>query len=714
VFEADEALTFTGPSDLIVGLPADQALFQSVSDDGQSADSDMQSVLLALRAAVKTNDSLLLIKDGWTVADYWAVASVQGVAPEAEPDGTTDTRVVLKFDRLKEVLSDAQQPRAAPLHASDFRLMRATATALLWTMTVSQHSGAGPKGAASATGSAATAPPAQPSSQTFELPLASLVRAVVPGDNVLFLGSVGGNPNVEVLAQVIACAEEVTPAQTTPPLTVGALPVLAYIPHTVLTLVATGTGAGDLQNAATAVLKTATTSQSTAQSAELAGIVMHYGFRDVGTLIPTPAKGLDLLPPSVTVPEPLASLPAVVALEGANGIGRLVQTTGSGSTLELAPLDQDSTAQPHLTAPIRMLADLVQVSRGTSVRDEILGDGDPTAAHQVFTLQHAPLIYLPPRRTGGDPISTLSVTVNGVGWDAVTAFAGQAPDARVYVVRTLPDGHSQILFGDGIDGARLPAGTGNVKASYRYGEWAQPPPPGSLTTVLQPQPGLASVRNPVVLTPGIGPEGPSETAQAAPAAAAMLSPAGSTSAAVITPEDCEQIARTVSGVTRVKAYWSWDPDLSRPAIVVSVAGADAGTTTAVIPKVKQLLSGVAERFPVSVRRAHEVGLAISCQLAVATGAKSHGIQLAAIKALINPATGLFSAARMAIGQRLYWSQVEAAVAVSGVDAVLGLRIELADAAGGQGASGSTLVFDPGSAGYFGVPKGKLTIGAVLS
>src|SRR5262249_22537409 len=162
-----------------------------------------------------------------------------------EPDGTTDARIVLKSDRFEELLSDAQQPGAAPLHASAFRLMRATATALLWTMPVSQQPGLKPKGSASAAGSPAIASHAGSTSR-LEVPLASLVRAVVPGDNVLFLGSIGGNKiggskPVEVLAQVIACSEEVTPAKTTPPPT-GSSPVFAFIPHTVLTLLATGTG----------------------------------------------------------------------------------------------------------------------------------------------------------------------------------------------------------------------------------------------------------------------------------------------------------------------------------------------------------------------------------------------------------------------------------------------------------------------------------------
>ena len=46
------------------------------------------------------------------------------------------------------------------------------------------------------------------------------------------------------------------------------------------------------------------------------------------------------------------------------------------------------------------------------------------------------------------------------------------------------------------NGARLPTGVNNVVATYRYGSGAAAPPAGSLTVVLQPQPGLRSIAQP--------------------------------------------------------------------------------------------------------------------------------------------------------------------------------------------------------------------------
>ena len=206
------------------------------------------------------------------------------------------------------------------------------------------------------------------------------------------------------------------------------------------------------------------------------------------------------------------------------------------------------------------------------MRNEILGDGDPTAASQAFVLQHSPLIYLPPTEPGGAPVSTLSVSVDRVPWAEARAFSGQAPDATVYVVSELPDGSVQVRFGDGINGARLPLGVGNVTATYRYGS---PAPraalPGQLDTVLQPQPNLASGENPVDITPGTAPEPAAQTAAAAPATVVLLRRRPRRARPLISLDDGERLAATVSGVTRARAYWTWDPERQRPAITVYVA-----------------------------------------------------------------------------------------------------------------------------------------------
>jgi len=58
------------------------------------------------------------------------------------------------------------------------------------------------------------------------------------------------------------------------------------------------------------------------------------------------------------------------------------------------------------------------------------------------------------------------VTADGKPWRAVRSLKGAGPRDRVFVLKTRDDGSTEIVFGDGRSGARLPKGAGIV-ASYR-------------------------------------------------------------------------------------------------------------------------------------------------------------------------------------------------------------------------------------------------------
>ena len=78
-------------------------------------------------------------------------------------------------------------------------------------------------------------------------------------------------------------------------------------------------------------------------------------------------------------------------------------------TLE-QPLDLD-------TATAYVLGNVAAASHGESVRGEIVGNGDASAAFQRFALSKQPLTYVPGTKPGGVE-SSLTLTVNGVLWDA--------------------------------------------------------------------------------------------------------------------------------------------------------------------------------------------------------------------------------------------------------------------------------------------------------
>jgi hypothetical protein len=700
LFETDETLTFTGPSDGMIELPPpNNELFQLAPQDGGQA-----SVLLAGNAAVTAGQMLLLVSNTWDGRTQdWAVTSAGATAAEPNPNGSANTKLELTATAWQSLATDSSS-----LLASDYLLLSPTATALLWTMPTKATSAKPPptttasaeaQSAKAAATTATSTTTAATKRRPLTVPLATLVRGVAPGDIVLFTSSA---PAVQVLAYVTDYAEEVT-AVVPEGVTVDKKTPRAYVPHTTLTVRAPDESA--LRKAV--------------RDSELGSFSMRYAFREVGTLIPAPAVTLSKLPATVAAPAGL--LPSgQVALTDANGIGLLVNAAAPepGSvTLEASGGTSGSLESP-LTAPIRLLANLVAVSQGTTVQGEVLGNGDPTAAGQTFTLQHSPLIYLPSSPPGGAPVSTLSIAVDGVSWTEVPAFSGQSPTATVYVTVQLPTGYTSVVFGDGINGARLPRGTGNVIATYRYGSSAKPPPAGALSTVLQPQPGLASIVNPVSITAGTAPETASQTAQDAPATVALIASAGSPSAGppVISADDAERLAATVSGVTRVKAYWAWDQVRRSPAITVYVGGGDA-SNQGVADEVQAALAA-GTTLPLSVLPAEAEDLLISCELVCAPGTSEESIKKAARRALTNARIGLSSPPRMGIGQGLYRSEVEAALTVSGVIALLGLEIRRASQPASQqhsppsGELHSDEVLSPGQGGYFTIPADGLSLEAV--
>jgi hypothetical protein len=77
----------------------------------------------------------------------------------------------------------------------------------------------------------------------------------------------------------------------------------------------------------------------------------------------------------------------------------------------------DAKDLPHIKwkVPIKIYGNVVEVTRGETVRNEVLGSGDARMPHQTFKLRNKPLTYLPgPGADGALYRSTLEVYVNGV------------------------------------------------------------------------------------------------------------------------------------------------------------------------------------------------------------------------------------------------------------------------------------------------------------
>ena len=450
---------------------------------------------------------------------------------------------------------------------------------------------------------------------------------------------------------------------------------------------------------------------TTADPATLAGlhlditITVRYGFRDVGTVLPNPVATLPALPATVTVPAGF-TLPAGVStalLEDATGTGTLVRVAPSAESTDATPLlavmpvaGAQMQFEPPLQVPLRLLFDLVHVSRGATVDNEVLGDGNAALANQRFTLKKSPLTYL---ASGASWAAALEVHVDGIQWTETPTLYNQPANAQVYVVERSADQHATIRFGDGINGARLTSGAGNVKATYRYGSGAASPPAGRLTTIVSRQPNLAAVHNPVAVVGGADPQRPQDVKADAPASVFTFGRA-------ISAIDYQVVAAGAAGVTRVKAYWTFDAAQQRTLVKIYVNDDAGGVSTAT-----QALAGSDDpNRPVAVAAATAIDVAVSATVVVAADRVVDDVLTAATAAFTDPAAGALSPAQMSIGQWLYRSHLTAALSVPGVVAVRHLDVTWTASAPRR----LDEVADPGEGAYFQLLPGNLTLTGVAN
>ena len=351
-----------------------------------------------------------------------------------------------------------------------------------------------------------------------------------------------------------------------------------------------------------------------------------------------------------------------VLLEDSVGTG----TTGvldSASEVDLNP------PVPLLIPPLNMYFNLLPVSRGKTVQSEVLGSGNAALSGQDFTLQNSPVTYLQnsASRSGDNYSSTVLVWVNGLQWTEVQSFFGQPSTAQVFITREDDSGQTHVVFGDGEFGARLPTGTDNVTASYRYGSGADAPAAGSLTVVLKPQPGLRSLRNPVAVGGGSDPDPPAKLRKYAPRSVLTFGRA-------VSGDDYQVIAAQAPGVIRAASAFAFDPVEQRPRVTVWVGDDDGAVSAA---RAAIAASADPNRLP-AVLPAKKVQITLTLSLVVDPRRHADDVLAAVHTAILDPDDGLLGLNVLGIGQPIYDSQIfEACLAVPGVLAVRGLSLSSA-------------------------------------
>ena len=223
----------------------------------------------------------------------------------------------------------------------------------------------------------------------------------------------------------------------------------------------------------------------------------------------------------------------------------------------LPPPDRDHTtltlrdplANYYDRTTVTINANVARATHGETVQNEVLGNGNGAQPNQRFTLQKPPLTYVTaPTASGG--ATTLELRVNDLLWQEVPSLYGLQANSRAYSVRLTAEGKPQVIFGDGEQGARLPTGVENVKATYRSGIGQDGMVAANQLTLLQTRPlGIRSVTNPLAATGAADRETPENARRNAPLPVLTLD-------RIVSLQDYADFARNFAGIGKAKAVAS--------------------------------------------------------------------------------------------------------------------------------------------------------------
>ena len=301
----------------------------------------------------------------------------------------------------------------------------------------------------------------------------------------------------------------------------------------------------------------------------------------------------------------------------------------------IAKSSSDNTTTLTLQEPLRYLYDrttttvygnVVEVTQGSTVAGEVLGNGDGQKPFQQFLLKQAPLTWL--EEADGTIAPQLSVTVNGAVWQCVEALGSMGPDARAYQLTQDAQGRAQITFGDSVHGLRPPTGTDNIVATYRVGAGVNGNvAAGSITRAPMGVGGIKSVLNPVAASGGIGAP-PRSTLRA-------LIPTGAQDLGrIVTRQDMVSFVRNRPEVSAaVLTVVQGDGTLPRArhsVFLLTLAGPDNEVPDMLSPAFKSLTAAVdtaqATRLDIRLLPFEPLPFKVQGWFAADTGADVHAIQ----------------------------------------------------------------------------------------
>lgn len=305
-------------------------------------------------------------------------------------------------------------------------------------------------------------------------------------------------------------------------------------------------------------------------------------------------------------------------------------------------------------------ANVVLATGGQSV-SEVMGSGKASSPDQSFTLKQPPLTYVQAPTPSGRQ-STLQVQANGAAWTEVSSLYGAGASQRVFATLNQSDGTTDILFGDGVEGALLPTGQNNIMANYRMGLGsAGNIGANTLTTLVDRPLGVIGVTNPSEATGGQDPDMVEDIRSSAPFSVLTLGRA-------VSLEDYQNYASTFAGIA--KAYAVWIPSGPSRGVFLTVAGVGGARLPAGNPTVTNLVASLHNYgnplIPITVQSFLETHFGFSADLKYDPAYSQPAVRAGVLQAL----SQAYSFAARSFGQGVSGDELAAVIqVVPGVVAV---------------------------------------------
>ena len=310
---------------------------------------------------------------------------------------------------------------------------------------------------------------------------------------------------------------------------------------------------------------------------------------------------------------------------------------------------------------VAVLGNVVAMTQGKTQPTVALGNGDARQTFQSFQLPKAPLTWLEDESLTPPRAPQVKILVNQVEWTQVDSLYASQPNDQVYILREDTAGNTWVQFGDGITGARLPSGVGNVTATYRTGNAAN----GSRQSGAKAQANksLPTLKQLDFYNQATGGTTEEDSAHARVSAPRSVEELGR----IVSLADFEAEALAMPGVE--KALAEWDTKDGVPLVKLSVLMAQ--DTPAQLSSVQSAITRAnadrgANRFAVKAVDASLEYVYLSLTIGLAPGYQPDPVSAAVNAALgVMPADGsppladgLFSLDRRDLGEAEYASRIE--------------------------------------------------------